>query len=296
MFAVAAILMIAGSLFGQFAGGVGRAMIVQDLATTDPQVEDVLWTLLVQFDLAPVGWAFALASSPVCSRSPKTAARHGRTRLMTTTNTTTRATRSETADAITVFLYAAAALVTVAFATIMRVARTFRETGSPGDPVRPAADLGDDRLGRHLDRGVRRRGDDHRERRGHRVDRRSIVAAIALWALAALLVIASVTLVAWNFCAAGSSSAANVWAFNAIGWTLVAAPILIVMLETMGRNGVTSAHGLGDGEPVHLVEFWTIAPFFATGVTVGLVAVAFRRGIRLQHEKIALEKETEGLV
>ncbi|MBT2496642.1 hypothetical protein J7E45_13590 [Microbacterium sp. ISL-59] len=61
MFAVASILMIAGSLFGQFAGGVGRAMIVQDLATTDPQVEDVLWTLLVQFDLAPVGWAFALA-------------------------------------------------------------------------------------------------------------------------------------------------------------------------------------------------------------------------------------------
>ncbi|WP_337001874.1 MULTISPECIES: hypothetical protein [unclassified Microbacterium] len=61
MFGVAACLMIAGSLFGQLAGGVGRAMIVQDLATTDPGAEDVLWTLLVQFDLAPVGWAFALA-------------------------------------------------------------------------------------------------------------------------------------------------------------------------------------------------------------------------------------------
>lgn len=61
MFALAACLMIAGSLFGQLAGGVGRAIIVQDLATVDPQVEDVLWTLLVQFDLAPVGWAFALA-------------------------------------------------------------------------------------------------------------------------------------------------------------------------------------------------------------------------------------------
>lgn len=61
MFALAAILMIAGSLLGQFAGGVGRAMIVQDLAAADPQVEDVLWTLLVRFDLAPVGWAFALA-------------------------------------------------------------------------------------------------------------------------------------------------------------------------------------------------------------------------------------------
>ena len=61
MFGVAACLMIAGSLFGQLAGGIGRAMIVQDLATADPGAEDVLWTLLVQFDLAPVGWAFALA-------------------------------------------------------------------------------------------------------------------------------------------------------------------------------------------------------------------------------------------
>lgn len=61
LFGVAACLMIAGSVFGQIAGGAGRAMIVQDLATVDPQVEDVLWSLLVQFDLAPVGWAFALA-------------------------------------------------------------------------------------------------------------------------------------------------------------------------------------------------------------------------------------------
>lgn len=68
------------------------------------------------------------------------------------------------------------------------------------------------------------------------------------------------------------------------------------MLETMGRNGVTAALGLGDGEPVHPIEFWAIAPIFATGVTVGLIAVAFRRGIRLQQEMVVLEKETEGLV
>lgn len=61
LFAVAACLMIAGSLFGQLAGGIGRAIIVQDLTAASPGVEDVLWTLLVQFDLAPVGWAFALA-------------------------------------------------------------------------------------------------------------------------------------------------------------------------------------------------------------------------------------------
>lgn len=61
MFAVAACLLMAGTLLGQFAGGIGRAEIVKDLAATEPGVEDVLWTLLVQFDLAPVGWAFALA-------------------------------------------------------------------------------------------------------------------------------------------------------------------------------------------------------------------------------------------
>ena len=61
MFAVAACLLMAGTLFGQLAGGIGRAEIVKDLAATDPAVEDVLWTLLMEFDLAPVGWAFALA-------------------------------------------------------------------------------------------------------------------------------------------------------------------------------------------------------------------------------------------
>lgn len=61
LFGAAACLMIAGALLGQLAGGVGRAMIVQDLASTDPDVQNVLWTFLVQVDLAPVGWAFALA-------------------------------------------------------------------------------------------------------------------------------------------------------------------------------------------------------------------------------------------
>lgn len=124
----------------------------------------------------------------------------------------------------------------------------------------------------------------------------AIIAAIALWALAAVAVIAAVTLVAWNFLRGRFFVRPNARAFDVIGWTLVGAPILIVMLETMGRNGVTSALGIGDGEPVHPIEFWSVAPIFATGVTVGLIAVAFRRGIRLQNEKLALEKETEGLV
>lgn len=210
--------------------------------------------------------------------------------------TTAAPTRSETAGAITVILYAAAALVTVAFATILRVASTFRETGIawtvPIDqqPISATTDSGAISIEGFADEamviadGV------------NAASVTAIIAAIALWALAAVAVIAAVTLVAWNFLRGRFFVRPNARAFDVIGWTLVGAPILIVMLETMGRNGVTSALGIGDGEPVHPIEFWSVAPIFATGVTVGLIAVAFRRGIRLQNEKAALEKDTEGLV
>ncbi|QYG12751.1 hypothetical protein [Microbacterium sp. PAMC22086] len=210
--------------------------------------------------------------------------------------TTAAPTRSETADAITVILYAAAALVTVAFATILRVASTFREMGIawtvPIDqqPISATTDSGAISIEGFADEamviadGV------------NAASVTAIIAAIALWALAAVAVIAAVTLVAWNFLRGRFFVRPNARAFDVIGWTLVGAPILIVMLETMGRNGVTSALGIGDGEPVHPIEFWSVAPIFATGVTVGLIAVAFRRGIRLQNEKLALEKDTEGLV
>ena len=212
------------------------------------------------------------------------------------TTAATRATRSETADAITVILYAAAALVTVAFATILRVGSTFRDSGIawsiPIDeqPISATTDSGAISVeGIAQDAMVFATG-------VNAVSVGAIIAAITLWALAALLVIGSVTLVAWNFLRGRFFVRGNARAFDAIGWTLVVAPILIVLFETMGRNGVTSALGLGEGEPAHPVEFWSVAPIFATGVTVGLIAVAFRRGIRLQNEKLALEKDTEGLV
>ncbi|MCT2223413.1 hypothetical protein [Microbacterium paraoxydans] len=205
-------------------------------------------------------------------------------------------TRSERADAITVFLYAAAALVTVGIATVLRVGSTFRDDGIawslPIDeqPISATTDSGQISIeGIAQEAMVFATG-------VNGVSIAAIVAAIALWALAAVAVIGAVTLVAWNFLRGRFFVAGNARAFDVIGWTLVLAPMAIVMLETMGRNGVTAALGLGDGEPVHPIEFWAIAPIFATGVTVGLIAVAFRRGIRLQQEKVVLEKETEGLV
>ncbi len=206
------------------------------------------------------------------------------------------ATRSERADAITVILYAAAALVTVGLATTLRVGSTFRDAGIawsiPIDeqPISATTDSGQISIeGIAQEAMVFATG-------VNGVSIAAIVAAIALWALAAVAVIGAVTLVAWNFLRERFFVAGNARAFDVIGWTLVLAPMAIVMLETMGRNGVTAALGLGDGEPVHPIEFWAVAPIFATGVTVGLIAVAFRRGIRLQQEKVVLEKETEGLV
>lgn len=208
----------------------------------------------------------------------------------------TTTTRSERADAITVILYAAAALVTVGIATVLRVGSTFRDDGIawtlPVDeqPISATTDSGQISIeGIAQEAMVFATG-------VNSVSIAAIVAAIALWALAAVAVIGAVTLVAWNFLRGRFFVAGNARAFDVIGWTLVLAPMAIVMLETMGRNGVTAALGLGDGEPVHPIEFWAIAPIFATGVTVGLIAVAFRRGIRLQQEKVVLEKETEGLV
>ncbi|MEV8264812.1 hypothetical protein [Microbacterium sp. NPDC077057] len=208
----------------------------------------------------------------------------------------TTATRSERADAITVILYAAAALVTVGIATVLRVGGAFRDDGIawtlPIDeqPISATTDSGQISIeGIAQEAMVFATG-------VNSVSIAAIVAAIALWALAAVAVIGAVTLVAWNFLRGRFFVPGNARAFDVIGWTLVLAPMAIVMLETMGRNGVTAALGLGDGEPVHPIEFWAIAPIFATGVTVGLIAVAFRRGIRLQQEKVVLEKETEGLV
>ncbi|MEV8172689.1 hypothetical protein [Microbacterium sp. NPDC077486] len=208
----------------------------------------------------------------------------------------TTTTRSERADAITVILYAVAALVTVGIATVLRVGSTFRDDGIawtlPIDeqPISATTDSGQISIeGIAQEAMVFATG-------VNSVSIAAIVAAIALWALAAVAVIGAVTLVAWNFLRGRFFVPGNARAFDVIGWTLVLAPMAIVMLETMGRNGVTAALGLGDGEPVHPIEFWAIAPIFATGVTVGLIAVAFRRGIRLQQEKVVLEKETEGLV
>ncbi|WP_350351235.1 hypothetical protein ABS642_18150 [Microbacterium sp. A8/3-1] len=205
-------------------------------------------------------------------------------------------TRSDTADAITVIFLSAAALVIVGISTALRIGSTFRDSGIawviPIDeqPISATADSGAVQVeGIAQQAMVFATG----------VDAGSvaaIVAAIALWAIAALVVLGSVALVAWNLLRGRIFVPGNARAFDAIGWTLAVAPFVIVILETIGRNGVTATLGLGVVDPVHPIEFWAVTPIFATGVAVGLIAVAFRRGIRLRQQKEGLEKETEGLV
>lgn len=215
---------------------------------------------------------------------------------MASSRTTIPTTRSEFADAVTVILLAAAALIVTGIATTLRVASTFREEGIawsiPIDeqPISATTDSGAVSVeGIAQEALVVAPGVDAGSTA-------AIVGAIALWTLATVVVIAAVVVIAWN-CGRGRFFArSNARALDIVGWTLALAPVLIVILETWGRNGVTAALGISEGEPTHPIEFWSIAPIFATGVTVGLISTSLRRALRLQQQKEALQKDTEGLV
>lgn len=58
---IAACLVAAGGLFGQVAGAVARAMIVDGTAAGDPSIYDAFSAFQLELDLAPLGWGFALA-------------------------------------------------------------------------------------------------------------------------------------------------------------------------------------------------------------------------------------------
>lgn len=203
--------------------------------------------------------------------------------------TTGTTTRSETADAVTVILFGVVAAVIVGILTVFRAMSTFRDDGIawmiPIDQQPVSATVGS---GASNIEGI---ATDVMvfapDVSGVAVS--AIVASIALTTLAALLVIACVMFVAWSFLRGRFFAAGTARAFDVIGWALAVSPFVIVMLENIGRNGVVAALDIAGSEPVHPVEFWAVMPIFAIGVAVGLVAVAFRRGIRLQ-------RETEGLV
>lgn len=57
----AAILVMVGGMLGQLFGSLGRAVLVEHLAVADEAITDTFWVLLMDLNLAPFGWGFALA-------------------------------------------------------------------------------------------------------------------------------------------------------------------------------------------------------------------------------------------
>lgn len=199
------------------------------------------------------------------------------------------ATRSERTDAFTVLLYGLGAAIVVGIGTWLRADAVFRDDGVawtiPIDeqPIAATIDSGDVAV-----EGIAREATILASDVSAGAVA-AIVGGIALWALTALVVIGAVMLVASNFLRGRVFVRGNALAFTIMGWMLSIAPLVIVGLDNVARNGVLAAAGVGEGETVHPIEFWAAIPVVAGGIAVGLIAVAFRRGIRLQ-------KETEGLV
>lgn len=205
-------------------------------------------------------------------------------------------TRTEMTDAVRILLYAAAALVITGVATALRVLGTFREQGVawsiPVDEMVVSATVDS---GAASVEGVAQTvlvfADD--------LDSATLLAiagSITLWAAAALVLILGAAVIAGNFLRARFFVKGNALALSFIAWTLCIAPLVIVVLEVTARNGVMASVGLGTGEPLHPIEFWSTTPLLLAGITVGLIARGLRRGVSLAREKERLQKETEGLV
>lgn len=117
----------------------------------------------------------------------------------------------------------------------------------------------------------------------------SLAASIVVGAVAGLTVIALFAVLALRFLRGRFFDATNPRVLDAAGWTMFAGALAVYFLDTLGRNGVLAAAGLADFDPNSWALVW---PFFAVwiGATVlGLLSLAFRRGIRLQ-------RDSEGLV
>lgn len=203
--------------------------------------------------------------------------------------TLTRGPRSDAADAITVLLLGIGAAVTVVLTVTARFLDVFRDAG-----VAWRIDIDDEPFSASVGSGT-----------GYvdgivqtalviapEVDggtAAALAGSVVAWGITCLAVIAAVMYVARSFLRGRFFVPATARAFDVIGWALVGGGFVVLVLENIGRNGILTALGVDEVEPLHFLDFWQWAPVWAVGVTVGLIAVAFRRGVRLQ-------RDTEGLV
>ena len=198
-------------------------------------------------------------------------------------------TRSERADAVTVLIVGVLAALTVAWMVVLRALQTFRADGIawilPIDQQPIDATLGSESaslqgyatqalvIAPHVDA----------------VSTAAIVLAHLVWAAAAFLVVGGALWIAWSFLRGRFFAQGTVRALAVISWTLAITPAVQLLLDAIGRNGVLEALHAEDAFTDQVTVAWDSLPVVAAGIALGLVTIAFRRGIRLQ-------KETEGLV
>jgi hypothetical protein len=117
----------------------------------------------------------------------------------------------------------------------------------------------------------------------------ALAVSIAVGGLAWLGVIGCFAALALRFLRGRFFDAGNIRLLDGAVWTMFGGALAVYALETLGRNGVLAATGLGD----YSVPSWAVTapfvPIWIAAMVLGLIAIAFRRGIRLQ-------RDTEGLV
>lgn len=117
----------------------------------------------------------------------------------------------------------------------------------------------------------------------------SIGASIIAGAIAWLVVIALFGTLALRFLRGRFFDSTNPRLLDAAGWTMFGGALAIYFLDTFGRNGVLAAAGLGDFQPNSWAITASFIPIWIAATVLGLISLAFRRGIRLQ-------RDTDGLI
>lgn len=112
------------------------------------------------------------------------------------------------------------------------------------------------------------------------------IASIAIWTLAALTVVGCVVHLAWSFLRGRVFAASTARDLDIVCWTLACSGALTYLCDHLVRSTLLASLGVDEARAPFPLGLWAC---WAIGITAGLLAVAFRRGIRLQ-------RDTEGLV
>jgi len=112
----------------------------------------------------------------------------------------------------------------------------------------------------------------------------SVGASIILGAAVWLAVITLFGVLALRFLRGRFFDRSNPRLLDAAAWTMLVGALALYFLDTLGRNGVLAAAGLGDFTPDAWAVSATFVPVWIGAMVLGLISIAFRRGIRMQRE------------